>query len=315
VTQPLRAVRPVPAAPASDLASYMAPFVRYLRSQDIVQGTIDKYCLAVRQLGEFLTESGYSTSVVEIQKSHLQEYMVATLAAWKSATANTKFYGLKTFFNYLLEDEEIRWHPMAGMSAPPAPAPEVPILAEETISAMLKTCKGNAFEDRRDAAIIMMLLDTGGRVSEVTNLTVSDIGDGAAHVMGKGRKPRTVFYGVTAARALDRYLRARDRHKDAAYTDQLWLGKRGPMTRYGIRDVLERRSDQAGVDRVHPHQFRHTFAHQWLAEGGQETDLMRLTGWSSRSMLSRYAASAADARAADSYRKRQSPADRLGRGK
>lgn len=312
MTQPLRAV---PAASPNDLASYMAPFTRYLRAQDIVQGTIDKYCLAVRQLGDFLELHGYSTSVVEIQKSHLQEYMVSVLAAWKSTTANTKFYGLKTFFNYLLEDEEIRWHPMQGMSAPPAPAPEVPVLSNDVIDALLKTCKSPSFEDRRDAALIMLLLDTGGRVSEVTNLTLADIGDGAARVMGKGRKPRTVFYGVTAARALDRYLRARDRHKDARYTDALWLGKRGVMTRFGIRDVLERRSDMAGVSRVHAHQFRHTFAHSWLADGGQETDLMRLTGWSSRSMLQRYAASAADERAAESYRKRQSPADKLRGGK
>ncbi len=308
MTQPLRAV---PAGPASDIDTFIGPFTRYLKSEDIVQGTIDKYCLAVRQLRDFLVAGGYPTAVAEIQKAHLRDYITSVLAEWKSATANTKFYGLKTFFNYLVEDEEIRWHPMDGMTAPPAPAPEVPVLDDAVISAMLKTCKTNSFEDRRDAAIIMTLLDTGGRVSELTALTLEDIGDGAARVMGKGRKPRTVFYGVTTARVLDRYLRARDRHKDARYTDRLWLGKRGPMTRFGIRDVLEKRCDLAGVDRVHPHQFRHTFAHSWLADGGQETDLMRLTGWSSRSMLSRYAASAADARAADSYRKRQSPADKL----
>jgi site-specific recombinase XerD len=308
LTHPLRAV---PSVPASDLESYLAPFTRYLRSEDIVQGTIDKYCLAVRQLAEYLTDQGYSTAVVSIQKTHLRDYITHVLDNHKSATANTKFYALKAFFNYLVEDEEIRWHPMDGMSPPPAPAPEVPVLAEDVIGALLKTCKSNSFEDRRDAALIMMLLDTGCRVSELANLELDDVADGAARVMGKGRKPRSVFYGVTTARVLDRYLRARDRHKDARYTEALWVGKRGPMTRFGIRDVLERRCDAAGVGRVHPHQFRHTFAHAWLADGGNETDLMRLTGWSSRSMLSRYAASAADARAADSYRRRQSPADKL----
>lgn len=295
----------------ADLEHYYRSFARFLRSEDVVTGTIEKYLLAVRQFRAFLEERGHPTTVDEIRKVHIQEYMAAVLEQWKSSTANTKFYGLKTFFNFLVEDDEIPAHPMLGMSAPPAPAPEVPILPDETIAAMLKTCKSNSFEDRRDAAIIMMLLDTGGRVSELTNLTLDDVGDGAARVMGKGRKPRTVFYGSATARVLDRYLRARDRHKDGPYTDKLWLGKRGPMTRFGIRDVLERRADAAEVDRPHPHQFRHTFAHSWLAEGGNETDLMRLTGWSSRSMLSRYAASAADARAAESYRKRQSPADKL----
>lgn len=313
MTQPLRAV---PAVPASDLASFLprdgnpGPFVRYLRAEGKAKRTIEKYVLTVTQLRVFLAGNDMPTTVAEIQKEHVREYMVQLLGDSKSSTANTRFYALKAFFRYLLEDEEIRWNPMDQLKAPPAPAPVVAVVSDDVTTALLKTCKTNSFEDRRDAAIIMLFLDTGCRLSELTNLSLADIGDGVAHVMGKGSKPRTIHYGASTARVLDRYLRARDRHKDAALPN-LWLGKRGATTRWGIRDVIERRCDLAGVDRIHPHQYRHTFSHEWLASGGQETDLMRLNGWSSRSMLSRYAASAADARAADSYRKRQSPADRL----
>ena len=61
------------------------------------------------------------------------------------------------------------------------------------------------------------------------------------------------------------------------------------MTPNGVYQVIRDRAEQAGLGHIKPHQFRHTYAHQWLANGGGESDLMRLTGWQSRStVLQRY---------------------------
>ena len=109
---------------------------------------------------------------------------------------------------------------------------------------------------------------------------------------------------------LAKYLRARRAHKDSN-RPAMWLGRNGPMTPSGVAQILNRRAELAGVENLHPHRFRHTFAHEWLAAGGQESDLMMLAGWTSPAMVRRYGRSAAADRARDAHR-RLSPVDRMG---
>ena len=133
----------------------------------------------------------------------------------------------------------------------------------------------------RDAAIVRLLMDCGLRVSELTGIDLKDLDlDGeAVQVTGKGSRVRMAYFASKTVLALDRYLRARKGHRHAA-DPALFLGERGRLSADGVRDRMKVIADRAGLDpkTVHPHRFRHTTAHDFLLAGGQERDLMRLSG-------------------------------------
>jgi site-specific recombinase XerD len=153
----------------------------------------------------------------------------------------------------------------------------------------LATCAGKSFLERRDAAIIRLLMDTGARLSEITLLDVDDVDlkRDLVLVRGKGDKQRAIPFGEKTGQALTRYLRARAKHK-AVNSPALFLPEGGPrrLAPNGVKIMLRRRGDQAGISHMHAHRLRHTLAHEWQLHGGNETDLMAIMGCDSPEMLS-----------------------------
>ncbi|MFA6135033.1 MAG: tyrosine-type recombinase/integrase, partial [Phycisphaerae bacterium] len=295
--------------------AYQTLFTDHLEAVNKAPNTIRTYNIAVSQLGDFLGHPDplklKATDVVAFMRAVTRPKADGGLGLG-DASALQRYRSIQQYFRWLHESGERRDNPMGKMKPPALPEKLVPVVSEGDIRKLLKACAGNAFDARRDRAIISLFIDTGMRLSEMACIKVADLDlvERSVVVMGKGRRRRVLAFVRETRTDIQRYVLARQRRRYASI-DALWLGHKGTLTAPGIYQMLQRRCEEAGIPAIHPHQLRHTFAHMYLKAGGNEGDLMRVTGWKSRSMVDRYGASAASARALEAH-ERFSPRNYLG---
>jgi site-specific recombinase XerD len=296
---------------APELEDWWADFARSLRRRNRSDATAGLYRESFERFWRWAAEVGIDVDPAAVTTADVNAFTDKLVASdLASTTVSIVWRNLRPFFTWWAKEVSAP-NPFTGADVPSVSGDQpIPVIDLDDIRALLATCSGASFEDRRDTAVVRVLFDTGCRLGELVRLRVADWDRRQDLLTLTGKTgTRVVSLSPSTGEALSRYVRVRAQHRLAG-TDALWLSLKGALKDSGVNQLLARRCEQAGLPRLNPHRFRHTFSHEFRAAGGSEGDLMYLAGWSSTTMAHRYGRSAAAERARDAHR-RLAPGDKL----
>ncbi len=267
------------------------------------QKTLEWHRTALRLLRLFFEEELDITQIDEVEAddisawfAHLRSTPGARGKVRSERTVQTYARSARAFFHWLVRRSTLENNPFERVVFPKVGRPLIQTITTEEFEKLLLACapphETGPFAERaavRNRAILWLLYDTGIRVSELTNLHVSDLDrkKGVVTVLGKGAKERRVALGQNCLRNLSYYL---DKHRpDAAELaewgsageDHLFLSEtRQPLTKNGMEMLFKRLKARAGITgkRISPHIFRHTFAMNYLIKSNDPFSLQELLG-------------------------------------
>lgn len=283
-------------------------WVMSLRAANRSPATIRTYRAGLSDYTRWLTANGATLETAT--SDHVDAWLADLVTSRRPATARVRHAAVRAFYRWAVTADVLAADPTVTIRSPKVVDPLVPIVSDRVVRLLLDDCTQTGdLTGVRDGAMIRVLIDTGMRASELVGIRVGDIEDGTVVVSAKGRV-RRVHLSMSTVDAIDRWLIVRQAHRFGGLP-WLWLGARGRYTVAGLAQMLRTRSARAGVDPVHPHQFRHSAAAWWKGAGGSDAVLMAQFGWSSPVMLARYGRVVAEQQSIEAHG-RLAPGDRFG---
>lgn len=251
-------------------------FIDAKRAAGLSPKTVRTYAERLRYFASWLGDRPLMRTTLRQYLIHLQERNLA------ASTRASYSRDIGTFCRWCVDEGIWQTNPAQGIKVK-TPRPLAASYSKEQVRQLLVVC------DERDRALIVVLLDTGLRASELVSLRRRDIDweSGAFTVEGKGNKQRVGWLADYSLDALRAYLATRSDAEPA-----LWIGRKGPLTIWGVHQMIERRAESVGIRgdvRRLVHSFRATFAKNYIKQGGSLDDLRQLLGHESLTMSSHYA--------------------------
>ena len=256
---------------------------------DLASTTLNDYRFKLTTFIRYCLSAGIKR-VEQVSPTHIRSFLAERLQINSPVSVHGYYRVIHRFFNWLVEEDELKDSPCLRVKPPKAPLKVIKIFTPEHIKKMLLLCEDGTRTGVRNKAIIFTLLDTGLRLSELANIRLQDIDikRGIITVMGKGARQRVVGVSKPTLIAILRYYRDRP-----GQHEQLWLSEEGhPLTAGGIACVFKAMKKRAGFPdvRLSAHTFRHTSGTMALLNGASEREVQLLLGHSTPRMTQHYTA-------------------------
>ncbi len=291
------------------------------------QKTISWYSANLHRFRSYVISRHHNDNINTIDTKLIREYVLylmtrkrfethpnnaTTNESLSSSTIHGHVRTLRAFSNWLLSENLTKTNLTAGIKPPKIVRKVISTLSDEEISRILHTFNSADHSQIRNKVIFMLLLDTGLRIGELINIKLKDIqiDEGLMKVVGKGKKERIVPIGNKAQKALQSYLFRYRSKPSHVGIENVFLSVYGtPMTENGVKLIFARLAKGSGVERLHAHLCRHTFATRFLLNGGDVFTLQQILGHSTLEMVRNYVNLASNHVAMQHHK--YSPLDRL----
>jgi site-specific recombinase XerD len=277
--------------------------------------TLRAYTWTLRRFAQIAQEEGFPRNVTGISPAHAYTYL-GRFAHLSLETRHRYHREVSCFFNWLQMMSYVEQSPFANIKKVRLPLKIVQPFSPDDVLRLLACCDNGDAVSLRDRAILLLLLDTGIRVGELVRLELSDLdleGQRLRVMHGKGNKQRVVAFGEDCTRALRCYLEARGTQPGRLFVaagGHRNLVPASALQPNAVKQMLRRLGRQTGIQKVHAHRFRHTFATWAIEQHARELDVQYLLGHSTPDMVRRYSATYNSEQAARAHAA-FSPADRL----
>ncbi len=197
-------------------------------------------------------------------------------------TISRHLSSLRSFYNYLVEIKILDGNVFKRVRNPKVEKKLPNYLSINEIEELLNSIEENTKENIRDKCLFEIMYSTGMRVSEVSNLKVSNINfsDNSIRVMGKGSKERIVYYGAILKDILNKYLKIRNEFLKKGNIENLFINKNGDvLSRESIAYIINKIEKKSLINhKISPHILRHSFATHLLDNGADLRSVQELLG-------------------------------------